>query len=51
VGDPEMPFRVRVKTFYPNSSLASNPSGYEPVKSTAGLAPASGGAKNRAKRK
>jgi hypothetical protein len=50
VGDPEMPFTVRVKTFYANSSLAqqSQP-GYEPVKSTAGSAPASGGAKNRAK--
>jgi hypothetical protein len=38
VSDPEMPFRVRVKTFYPNSSLVqqSQP-GYEPVKSTAGL--------------
>jgi hypothetical protein len=38
VNDPEMPFRVQVKTFYPNSSLAqqSQP-GYEPVKSTGGL--------------
>jgi len=38
VGDPEMPFRVRVKTFYPNSSLAqqSQP-GYEPVTSTTRL--------------
>jgi hypothetical protein len=37
VSDPEMPFSERVKTFYPNSSLAqqSQP-GYEPVKSTAG---------------
>jgi hypothetical protein len=37
VSDPEMPFHVRVKTFYPNSSLAqqSQP-GYEPVKATAG---------------
>jgi hypothetical protein len=35
--DPEMPFRVRLKTFYPNSSLVqqSQP-GYEPVKATAG---------------
>jgi len=38
VSDPEMPFRVRVKTFYANSLLArqSQP-GYEPVKTTAGL--------------
>ena len=38
VSDPEIPFRVRMKTFYPNSSLIqqSQP-GYEPVKSTAGL--------------
>jgi hypothetical protein len=37
VSDPEMPFRVRVKTFYPNSSLVqqSQP-GYEPAKTTAG---------------
>ena len=38
VSDPEMPFTVRVKTFYANSLLAqqSQP-GYEPVKTTAGL--------------
>jgi hypothetical protein len=38
VGDPEMPFRVRLKIFYPNSLLAqqSQP-GYKPVKPTAGL--------------
>jgi len=38
VGDPELPFRVRVKTFYANSVLdeKSQP-GYEPVKTTAGL--------------
>ena len=38
VNDPEMPFTVRVKTVYANSSLAqqSQP-GYEPVKPTAGL--------------
>jgi hypothetical protein len=38
VSDPEMPFRVRLKTFYANSSLVqqSQP-GYEPVKTTAGL--------------
>ncbi len=38
VGDPEMPFRVRVKTFYANSLLEqqSQPD-YEPVKTTAGL--------------
>ena len=38
VSDPEMPFRVRVKTFYANSLLEqqSQP-GYEPVKTTAGL--------------
>jgi hypothetical protein len=37
VSDPEMPFTVRVKNFYANSSLAqqSQP-GYEPVKTTAG---------------
>ena len=37
-GNPELPFRVRVKTFYPNSALEqqSQP-GYEPVKTTAGL--------------
>jgi hypothetical protein len=37
VGDPEIPFRVRMKTFYPNSSLVqqSQP-GYEPAKTTAG---------------
>jgi hypothetical protein len=37
VSDPEMPFTVRVKTFYANSSLAqqSQP-GYDPVKTTAG---------------
>ena len=50
VSDLEMPFTVRVKTFYANSSLAqqSQP-GYEPVKTTAGLGSASGGAKSRAK--
>ena len=38
VSDPEMPFRVRVKTFYANSLLAqqSQP-GYEPVKTTSGI--------------
>ncbi len=38
VSDPEMPFTVRAKTFYANSSLVqqSQP-GYEPVKTTAGL--------------
>src|ERR1700690_3036314 len=37
VSDPEMPFTVRLKTFYANSSLGqqSQP-GFEPVKSTAG---------------
>ena len=37
VGNPEMPFRVRVKSFYPNSLLAqqSQP-GYEPVKTSTG---------------
>jgi hypothetical protein len=37
VGDPEMPFSVRVKTFYANSLLAqqSQPD-YAPVKTTAG---------------
>src|ERR1019366_9230139 len=37
VSDPGMPFTVRVKTFYANSSLAqqSQP-GYDPVKTTAG---------------
>jgi len=37
VSDPAMPFTVRVKTFYANSSLAqqSQP-GYEPAKPTAG---------------
>jgi len=38
VGDPEMPFRVRVKTFYANSLLEQQPqAGYDPVKTTAGL--------------
>jgi len=38
VSDPELPFTVRVKTFYANSSLVqqSQP-GYEPVKTTAGI--------------
>ena len=38
VSDHEMPFTVRVKTFYANSSLAqqSQP-GFEPVKTTAGF--------------
>ena len=38
VSNPEMPFTVRVKTFYANSQLApqSQP-GYEPAKPTAGL--------------
>ncbi|MGD0745952.1 MAG: cytochrome c biogenesis protein ResB [Verrucomicrobiota bacterium] len=38
VSDPEMPFTVRLKTFYANSSLVqqSQP-GYEPVKTTAGI--------------
>ena len=38
VSDPGMPFTVRVKTFYANSSLVqqSQP-GYEPVKTTASL--------------
>jgi hypothetical protein len=37
VGDPEMPFRVRVKTFYANSELAGKSApGLEPVKTTAG---------------
>ena len=38
VSDPEMPFTVRVKNFYANSSLAqqSQP-GYEPIKTTAGV--------------
>jgi hypothetical protein len=37
-GAPELPFSVRVKTFYPNSSLVqqSQP-GYAPVKPTAGI--------------
>ena len=38
VSDPEMPFDVRVKTFYANSLLGQQPQpGYEPVKTTAGL--------------
>ncbi len=37
VSDPEMPFTVRVKTFYANSVLAQQPQpGYAPVKTTAG---------------
>ncbi len=38
VSDPEMPFNVRVKNFYANSSLVqqSQP-GYQPVKTTAGV--------------
>ena len=37
VTDPEMPFNVRVKTFYANSLLAQQPQpGYDPVKTTAG---------------
>ena len=38
VNDPEIPFTVRVKTFYPNSLLVqqSQP-GFEPVKTTAGF--------------
>jgi hypothetical protein len=37
-GSPELPFRVRVKTFYANSALEqqSQP-GYEPVQTTAGF--------------
>jgi hypothetical protein len=37
-GSPELPFRVRVKTFYANSALEqqSQP-GFEPVKTTAGF--------------
>ena len=38
LNNPEMPFTLRVKTFYANSLLAQqSDSGYEPVKSTAGL--------------
>jgi hypothetical protein len=38
VRDPEMPFDVRLKTFYANSLLAQQSSaGYEPVKITAGF--------------
>ena len=38
VSDPEMPFAVRVKTFYANSLLDQQAQpGYGPVKSTAGL--------------
>jgi hypothetical protein len=38
VSDPAMPFTVRVKTFYANSSLGQQPQpGYDPVKTTAGL--------------
>jgi hypothetical protein len=38
VSDPGMPFTVRVKTFYANSSLAQQPQpGYDAVKTTAGL--------------
>jgi hypothetical protein len=38
VSDPEMPFTVRVKTFYANSLLGQQPQpGYEPVKTTAVL--------------
>ena len=37
VSDPEMPFTVRVKTFYANSLLAQQPQpGFEPVKTTTG---------------
>jgi hypothetical protein len=37
VSDPGMPFTVRVKTFYANSSLAQQPQpGYDPVKTTVG---------------
>jgi len=38
VSDPEMPFTVRGKTFYANSSLAQQPQpGYDPAKTTAGF--------------
>jgi len=38
VSNPEMPFGVRLKTFYANSLLAQEPQpGYEPVKISAGL--------------
>jgi ABC-type transport system involved in cytochrome c biogenesis permease subunit len=41
VSRPKMPFTVRVKTFYANSSLVQQPQpGYEPVKTT--VSPASG---------
>jgi hypothetical protein len=37
VGDPEMPFQVRVKSFYANSLLARQAGpGYEPVQTTIG---------------
>jgi hypothetical protein len=37
VGNPEMPFRVRVKTFYANSELSEKAApGLEPAKTTAG---------------
>jgi hypothetical protein len=38
VGNPELPFRVRAKTFYPNSALqAQSGPGFELVKTTAGF--------------
>ncbi len=37
VGDPEMPFTVRTKTFYANSELTEkDAAGFEPVKATGG---------------
>jgi hypothetical protein len=38
VGNPELPFRVQVKTFFPNSALqAQSGPGFEQVKTTAGF--------------
>jgi len=40
VGDPEMPFRVGVKTFYANSELSDKAApDFEPVKATTGTGP------------
>jgi hypothetical protein len=40
VGDPEMPFRVSVKSFYANSELSDKAApGFDPVKTTAGTSP------------
>ena len=40
VSDPEMPFSVRVKIFYPNSEMSDTSApGFEPVKTSAGSVP------------